>query len=336
MSLRIVNLTTLAWWLLALQIGPAWWSSITAVSAQNPPPGPKTVEAQAKFFQYMHAPTHEDYDQGHRQGSDRHFTERHERARPSTGLFSAKVRWGDKKGGYGEHYWDLNHAGHNNDNDHDHDHESYEHSSDDDGSYHPEASDPYDEPSEQLPTYNSDDAYDPEKSSKSVYDESGRNKRAQPRLRVDRKPQEYQEEHKPETQRVYRPRNHKERKTQNIAKTTPKYVHDESNNEEVTEQPKEHKQNIGNKLKINVDDNIEDTKEVKKPSLEESFPNVPNRPKAPYVPYATGAGVRQYNPELTAASAPPRLFLDPSTGHIVDRSTGQAYVLQPLRANNYN
>ncbi|XP_045764402.1 uncharacterized protein LOC123866766 [Maniola jurtina] len=23
-----------------------------------------------------------------------------------------KVRWGDKKGGYGEHYWDLNHAGH--------------------------------------------------------------------------------------------------------------------------------------------------------------------------------------------------------------------------------
>lgn len=26
-----------------------------------------------------------------------------------------QVRWGDKNGGYGEHYWDLNHAGHAND-----------------------------------------------------------------------------------------------------------------------------------------------------------------------------------------------------------------------------
>jgi hypothetical protein len=23
-----------------------------------------------------------------------------------------QVRWGDKHGGYGEHYWDYNHAGH--------------------------------------------------------------------------------------------------------------------------------------------------------------------------------------------------------------------------------
>lgn len=25
------------------------------------------------------------------------------------------MRWGDKHGGYGEHYWDYNHAGHGND-----------------------------------------------------------------------------------------------------------------------------------------------------------------------------------------------------------------------------
>lgn len=26
--------------------------------------------------------------------------------------FESQVRWGDKHGGYGEHYWDYNHAGH--------------------------------------------------------------------------------------------------------------------------------------------------------------------------------------------------------------------------------
>lgn len=28
-----------------------------------------------------------------------------------------KVRWGDKHGGYGEHYWDYNHAGHGDSHD---------------------------------------------------------------------------------------------------------------------------------------------------------------------------------------------------------------------------
>lgn len=28
-----------------------------------------------------------------------------------------QVRWGDKHGGYGEHYWDYNHAGHGHDGD---------------------------------------------------------------------------------------------------------------------------------------------------------------------------------------------------------------------------
>lgn len=47
-----------------------------------------------------------------------------------------------------------------------------------------------------------------------------------------------------------------------------------------------------------------------------------------FVPYESGSGVRQHQ-EVTAASAP-RLFLEPSTGHVVDRTTGQAYVLQPV------
>lgn len=28
------------------------------------------------------------------------------------------MRWGDKHGGYGEHYWDFNHAGHDHDDGH--------------------------------------------------------------------------------------------------------------------------------------------------------------------------------------------------------------------------
>lgn len=57
-----------------------------------------------------------------------------------------------------------------------------------------------------------------------------------------------------------------------------------------------------------------------------------------FVPYEGGAGVRQHQqPEVSAATTVPRLFLEPSTGHVVDRATGQAYVLQPIAPhNNYN
>lgn len=54
-----------------------------------------------------------------------------------------------------------------------------------------------------------------------------------------------------------------------------------------------------------------------------------------FVPYEHGAGVREHqHPEATVAASVPRLFLEPSTGHVVDRATGQAYVLQPIR-NHY-
>lgn len=54
-----------------------------------------------------------------------------------------------------------------------------------------------------------------------------------------------------------------------------------------------------------------------------------------YVPYESGAGVRQHHQdEATAAASVPRLFLEPSTGHVVDRATGQAYVLQPITKYN--
>lgn len=57
-----------------------------------------------------------------------------------------------------------------------------------------------------------------------------------------------------------------------------------------------------------------------------------------FVPYEGGSGVRQHQqPDVSAAATVPRLFLEPSTGRVVDRATGQAYVLQPVAPHsNYN
>ncbi|XP_037875030.1 uncharacterized protein LOC105841350 isoform X2 [Bombyx mori] len=303
MSPRVLGTTKWLWCFFVLQ---GSWVPARAVTVRTPPSNPATVEAQAKFFQYRHLPTSEDFDQGHRLGSEHHFTERHERSRPSAGLFSAKVRWGDKKGGYGEHYWDLNHAGHSGNNDND----GYENHSDDSPYGDNEHHDSYDEPSEQSPIYEKDE-YDPEKVS---YDESGRSKRAHPRAKVERREltalpeknkeisQEAAEQHDtPQRTDVEqkKPRRHQQQRRDNDSKETRNQV----------------------VLVVSHKDE-EDVNE--KPKRQPEF-------KAHFVPYEGGAGVRQHQPpEATAAASVPRLFLEPSTGHVVDRATGQAYVLQPV------
>ncbi|CAM1295669.1 Uncharacterised protein g1350 [Pycnogonum litorale] len=60
------------------------------------------------YFQFAHVPAHKEYAFGFRKGNDYHFIERDEKGKDHT--FKTKVIWGDKKGGYGEHYWDYNHA----------------------------------------------------------------------------------------------------------------------------------------------------------------------------------------------------------------------------------
>ncbi|XP_065173550.1 uncharacterized protein [Atheta coriaria] len=70
------------------------------------------VQAGSKYFQYAHVPEKDHYEIGHKRGNEHHFIERHEKAHPHAGEFKTKVRWGDKHGGYGEHYWDYNHDGH--------------------------------------------------------------------------------------------------------------------------------------------------------------------------------------------------------------------------------
>ncbi|XP_072394851.1 uncharacterized protein [Diabrotica undecimpunctata] len=73
------------------------------------------VHSGSKFFQYIHVPAKDHVEHGHKRGNDHHFIERHEKEHPHAGEFKTKVRWGDKHGGYGEHYWDYNHAGHGHD-----------------------------------------------------------------------------------------------------------------------------------------------------------------------------------------------------------------------------
>ncbi|XP_044727474.1 uncharacterized protein LOC123291082, partial [Chrysoperla carnea] len=45
------------------------------------------------------------------------WEQRYERKDFGAKKHQGKVRWGDKHGGYGEHYWDYNHAGHDGDGD---------------------------------------------------------------------------------------------------------------------------------------------------------------------------------------------------------------------------
>ncbi|CAG4936780.1 unnamed protein product [Colias eurytheme] len=251
------------WCFFAFYSGSAW-NPVKAVP--NPQNRPSTIESQAKFFQYRQMPTSEDFDQGHRLGSEDHFTERHERSRPSSGLFNAKVRWGDKKGGYGEHYWDLNHAGHTDD----HDNGDY----DSDGQYN---HDTYDEPSEQSPTYESNE--------KLTYDESERIKRADSeKARRELETQRDQQAH---------------------------YNH-ENHEGEFRRQQKKPREKHHIVLVVN--------QREREPHRQR---DVKQRPYE-------GSVRRHPSLESSVAASAPRLFFESSTGHVIDRTTGQAYVLQPV------
>ncbi|XP_069970612.1 uncharacterized protein [Penaeus vannamei] len=71
-----------------------------------------------KFFMYAHQPDKKQYEFGFKRGNDYHTIERYEKGGPHHN-FKAKVRWEDSKGGYGEHYWDYNHAPKYHDDHHD-------------------------------------------------------------------------------------------------------------------------------------------------------------------------------------------------------------------------
>ncbi|CAH0387161.1 unnamed protein product [Bemisia tabaci] len=49
---------------------------------------------------------------GHVLEDPNEWEQRYERKDHENNRFQGKVRWGDKRGSYGEHYWDFNHGGH--------------------------------------------------------------------------------------------------------------------------------------------------------------------------------------------------------------------------------
>ncbi|XP_045446597.1 protein PXR1-like [Melitaea cinxia] len=242
-----------------------------------------------------------------------------------------KVRWGDKKGGYGEHYWDLNHAGHTDDNGDD----DYNTSSDD-GSYHEDPTS-NDESNEKLQAYEIDE-YNPDDISH--YDENGRAKRANTRVKSKVQKNDRNSNEKEQLTNEYKQRNNKD-----DDKTS-----EESSEEYVTARPlrvkakgrvrKPHEAEVSETKEKNdivlivnrkEQDDEEENYKPQQPKPLESYDNA--EPKR-FVSYEGGAGVRQkvQHEPLPSASVP-RLFLDQSTGYIFDRTTGQAYVLQPIHQN---
>ncbi|KPI98037.1 hypothetical protein RR46_11158 [Papilio xuthus] len=311
------------WCLLVLYSGPTW-SPVRCVTVRTPPKNPTTVEAQAKFFQDFFSVQLSPYkiEFGHVCEDPNNWEQRYEKKDYKNHRDMGKVRWGDKKGGYGEHYWDLNHAGHAGD----HGDEAYD--SPDDSSYHEDRQEPYEEPSEQVHKYDDEDGYGPEYPSK--YDEPNRAKRANTKRNMkkakgEQDRQKAQEKTKTEESTETKPVDEydaeasEEKETYEIkTKQKSQRIEKEHKSEEPV-QPREK-----NHVVL-----ILSQKERNTPETGDQTPRTKEDAKH-YVPYEGGAGVRQHQYPEVIRTAGPRLFLEPSTGHVVDRATGQAYVLQPL------
>uniref|UniRef100_A0A182NH42 Uncharacterized protein n=1 Tax=Anopheles dirus TaxID=7168 RepID=A0A182NH42_9DIPT len=63
----------------------------------------------SQYFQFAEIFGDGSFAAGARRGNDQHYLEQLERGSHGVGVFQKKVKWADKKGGFGEHYWDLNH-----------------------------------------------------------------------------------------------------------------------------------------------------------------------------------------------------------------------------------
>jgi len=60
------------------------------------------------YFQYVNVPGHKEYEFGWNRGNPHHYISRYEQAKDHR--FRTRVKWGDTKGGYGEHYYEYNHG----------------------------------------------------------------------------------------------------------------------------------------------------------------------------------------------------------------------------------
>ncbi|KAK3870192.1 hypothetical protein Pcinc_009606 [Petrolisthes cinctipes] len=60
------------------------------------------------YFQYVNVPAHKEYEFGWNRGNPHHYISRFEQAKDHR--FRTRVKWADTYDGYGEHYWEYNHA----------------------------------------------------------------------------------------------------------------------------------------------------------------------------------------------------------------------------------
>ncbi|CAH2107622.1 unnamed protein product [Euphydryas editha] len=319
------------WCFLVMSFGSNW-NPVNGVSVPAPQNKPSTVEAQAKFFQDFFSVQLSPYkiEFGHVCEDPNNWEQRYEKKDFKNHRDMGKVRWGDKKGGYGEHYWDLNHAGHVQDNGND----DYDNGSDD-GSYHEDPTS-YNESDEKSQAYEIDE-YNPDDTNH--YDENGRAKRAhtkvKSKLQIDKEDNNEQELSK----------EHRQRKNKEDDETN-----EESDEEYVTARPLKVKSR--RRIHKHYDTEVPQTKEKNdivlivnrkqkdeegenfKPQEPKPFESYENSEPKRLVSYEDGAAMRQHvQHEPLPSPSVPRLFLDQSTGYIVDRTTGQTYVLQPTPQN---
>ncbi|XP_045521244.1 uncharacterized protein LOC123712278 [Pieris brassicae] len=253
------------WSILVIYLGQTW-SPVSGGALPNQPKPSATgvIESQAKFFQDFFSVQLSPYkiEFGHVCEDPNTWEQRYEKKDYKNHRDMGKVRWGDKKGGYGEHYWDLNHAGHNNDHD--------------DGEYHSD-DDSYDESSEQSSNY--------EDIQKDTNDESERRKRAHT----------------------------------NSSKEHRTAIVNDENEERTQKKPKiqqEPSKRVKNDIVLIVNERDRAVKEPRR------FLEPPNQDLE-----------RQKLGSVSQPSSQPRLYFEPTTGHVIDRRTGQAFFLQPIVVN---
>ncbi|KFB50718.1 AGAP006262-PA-like protein [Anopheles sinensis] len=79
------------------------------VIARTNPRRTEDGSEDSKYFQFVEVFGDGSHVASSRRGNDRHYVEQFERGSHDAGVFQKKVKWADKQGGFGEHYWDLNH-----------------------------------------------------------------------------------------------------------------------------------------------------------------------------------------------------------------------------------
>eukprot|EP00096_Caligus_rogercresseyi_P010521 TRINITY_DN3873_c0_g1_i1.p1 TRINITY_DN3873_c0_g1~~TRINITY_DN3873_c0_g1_i1.p1 ORF type:complete len:127 (-),score=36.43 TRINITY_DN3873_c0_g1_i1:115-495(-) len=60
------------------------------------------------FFQYVNVPSPNEYEFGWNRGNAKDYISRYEQSKNHK--FRTRVRWGNENAGYGEHYYEYNHA----------------------------------------------------------------------------------------------------------------------------------------------------------------------------------------------------------------------------------